>query len=92
MTESDGNAWRQTIFYPLYFAPRFGRGKALQLAVNSPPYRAGELDDIAYLDVSAVYDDSQGTIVLFIVNRHASEALELDIDYGGGADTKAGSR
>ncbi|WP_277810282.1 alpha-N-arabinofuranosidase [Chromohalobacter canadensis] len=83
MTESGGNAWRQTIFYPLYFASRFGRGKALRLAVDSPTYAVDELGDIPYLDVSAVHDDAQGTIALFIVNRHPDEALDLGVDLGG---------
>ncbi|MCK2045874.1 alpha-N-arabinofuranosidase [Chromohalobacter moromii] len=83
MTESGGSAWRQTIFYPLYFASRFGRGKALRLAVDSPTYPVNELGDVPYLDVSAVHDEAQGTIALFIVNRHPSDSLEFDVDLGG---------
>ena len=30
MTEPDGAAWRQTIYYPYYFASIYGRGTALQ--------------------------------------------------------------
>ena len=33
MTEPKGLAWRQTIYYPYYFASRYGRGEALQLGV-----------------------------------------------------------
>ena len=34
MTEPKGAAWRQTIYYPYYFASIFGRGAALQLDVQ----------------------------------------------------------
>lgn len=83
MTERDGGAWRQTIFYPLYFASRFGRGKALRLAIESPTYPVDELGDVPYLDVSAVHDETHEAITMFIVNRHPSDSLELAIDLGG---------
>ena len=38
MTEPGGPAWRQTTYYPYYFASRYGRGTALQLMVASPGY------------------------------------------------------
>ena len=38
MTEPGGAAWRQTIFYPYFFASVYGRGEALQLSVKSPGY------------------------------------------------------
>ena len=40
MTDPTGKAWRQTIYYPYYFASIFGRGTALNLAVSSPGYDA----------------------------------------------------
>ena len=36
MTEPNGAAWRQTIYYPYYFASRYGRGVALQLPSRPP--------------------------------------------------------
>ena len=36
MTEPGGAAWRQTIYYPYFFASVYGRGEALQLSVKSP--------------------------------------------------------
>ena len=38
MTEPGGPAWRQTTYWPFYFASLYGRGTALQLAVDSPTY------------------------------------------------------
>ena len=39
MTDPKGAAWRQTIYYPYYFASIFGRGTALNLVVNSSRLR-----------------------------------------------------
>ncbi len=70
MTEPKGPAWRQTIYYPYYFASRYGRGTALQLMVNSPGYDAEVADNVPYLDISAVHDEESGTLTFFAVNRH----------------------
>jgi alpha-N-arabinofuranosidase len=83
MTDPEGAAWRQTIYYPYYFASIFGRGTALQLGVNSPGYDADVADNVPYLDVSAVHDEAGKTITFFAVNRHATEALDLSIDLHG---------
>ncbi|MBZ5759314.1 MULTISPECIES: alpha-N-arabinofuranosidase [Rhizobium] len=79
MTVPGGPAWRQTIYYPYYFASVYGRGTALKLIVDSPTYAADGLGDIPYLDISAVHDDTSRTITFFIVNRHQQEALDLGI-------------
>jgi len=88
MTEPGGAAWKQSIYYPYYFASIYGRGTALQLGVTSPGYDADVADNVPYLDISAVHDRAADTLTFFAVNRHDSEALELDIDlrgFGGAA-------
>ncbi|OLP56971.1 alpha-N-arabinofuranosidase [Rhizobium rhizosphaerae] len=85
MTEPGGAAWRQTIFYPYYFASVFGRGTALKLMVDSPSYEVKDVGAVPYLDVSAVHDAASGHITFFLVNRHLTEALDLDVsllDFG----------
>ena len=83
MTEPMGAAWRQTIYYPYYFASRYGRGEALQLAVKSPGYDAAVADNVPYLDVSAVHDEKAGTLTFFAVNRHGAEAIALEAGLHG---------
>lgn len=82
MTERSGPAWRQTIYYPYYFASRFGRGTALDLVVDCPTYDSDAFADIPYADVAAVHTD-EGGITLFIVNRHAHEGVDLEISLTG---------
>lgn len=79
MTVPDGPAWRQTIFYPYYYASVYGRGTALKLMVDSPTYKADGVGSVPYLDVSAVHDEAKGNVTFFMVNRHLTEALDLDV-------------
>ena len=58
MTEPGGAAWRQTIFYPYFFASVYGRGEALQLSVKSPGYDSQVADNVPYLDISGVHDEA----------------------------------
>ncbi len=83
MTVEGGPAWRQSIYYPYLYASQFGRGKALNLAINSPAYDADFAKDVPYLDVSAVLSDTDGALTFFIVNRHPDEAMELDLSLEG---------
>ena len=83
MTEPNGAAWRQTIFYPYYFASRYGRGEALKLSVKSPGYDSQVADNVPYLDISAVHDAKGGMLTVFAVNRHGGEPLDLELGLEG---------
>ncbi|MCZ3376323.1 MULTISPECIES: arabinosylfuranosidase ArfA [unclassified Rhizobium] len=88
MTEDGGPAWRQTIYYPLYFASKYGRGYALRLVTDGPTYDSDEADDVPYLDVSAVHDEIGKMVTLFAVNRHPDIALDLDTRLEGFAGAR----
>ena len=83
MTDPMGAAWRQTIYYPYYFASIYGRGTALQLAQTGPTYKAEVAEAVPYVDVSGVHDEMGGTLTFFVVNRHETEALDLDLALEG---------
>ncbi|HEY4200140.1 MAG TPA: alpha-N-arabinofuranosidase [Devosiaceae bacterium] len=83
MTDPKGQAWRQTIYYPYYFASIFGRGEALQLVTNCPGYDADIADNVPYVDVSGVHNEEDGTIAFFAVNRHATETIDLEVALNG---------
>lgn len=88
MTEDGGPAWRQTIYYPLYFASKYGRGYALRLVTDGPTYDCDEGDDVPYLDVSAVHDVTGNMVTLFAVNRHPDSSLDLDTRLEGFAGAR----
>ncbi|MEF2073690.1 alpha-N-arabinofuranosidase [Consotaella aegiceratis] len=83
MTEPGGPAWRQTIFWPYYYASRYGRGTALQPVVDVPRYDAEAADDVPYLDLSAVHAADKGELTLFVVNRHPNQTMDLAADLQG---------
>ncbi len=83
MTDPKGAAWRQTIYYPYYFASIFGRGTALNLAVTCPGYAADISDNVPWLDISGVHDEAGGTVTFFAVNRHATDSLPVEISLLG---------
>jgi alpha-N-arabinofuranosidase len=83
MTETGGAAWKQTTYYPYQFASLYGRGEAMNVAVDGPMYDAQVADDVPYLDVSAVRAHDGKTLTLFVVNRHQTEAISVDFDLAG---------
>ena len=83
MTEPGGPAWKQTIYYPYFYASLYGRGRALDLAVVSPGYDSIHDDNVPFLDIAAVWDEAAGALTFFAVNRHPTEALETEISLGG---------
>lgn len=83
MTDPKGAAWRQTIYYPYYFASIYGRGTALQLSVDSPGYDAEVADKVPYVDISGVHDEAGKTLTFFAVNRHGSEKMDVKVSLEG---------
>ena len=79
MTEPGGAAWRQTIYYPYFFASVYGRGVALRLSVDIPRYDAEVADSVPYLDIAGVYNADANALTFFVVNRHPSETMETTI-------------
>jgi alpha-N-arabinofuranosidase len=81
---------KQTIYYPYLWALRYGRGKVLDLRVESESYpitAAGlradfaRSDQVPYLDVAATLDDSKGQVCLFMLNRDLESERELAVEW-----------
>lgn len=81
--EKGGAAWRQTIYWPYQLASLYGRGHALNVAVDGPTYDCAVADDVSYLDVSAVHNKQDSTLTLFVINRHPNETVDLDATLAG---------
>lgn len=80
MTEKNGPAWRQTIYYPFFHASKYGRGVVLQPLVDSPKHPTlthGEVTDIVSV---AVYNEEKEEVTIFAVNRNLEQELEMEID------------
>lgn len=86
MTENNGPAWRQTIYYPFQHAACYGQGVALDVDVRSPGYDNKECDLVPYLESVATYDAQGESLTVFAVNRSLTEPLQLQADardFGG---------
>ncbi|WP_375175080.1 alpha-N-arabinofuranosidase [Pseudooceanicola sp.] len=81
--ERGGAAWATTIYYPYQFASLYGRGTALNVAVDAPRYNAKAAQDVSYLDVAAVLAPDGGSITLFAINRSLDETMDLYVALHG---------
>jgi alpha-L-arabinofuranosidase len=92
MTRTGGPAWRQTTFYPFLHASRFGRGRALELRMDSPTYESARFGAVPFLDAIATVDEAAGEMSVFAINRSASEAADLELRLGGYEDWAVAER
>jgi len=82
MTEDGGPSWRQTIYWPFYYASLHGRGTSMSVRVDGPSYDNATYGEVPYLDASAVISEDESELSLFCVNR-GKEPLELDLRSAG---------
>jgi alpha-L-arabinofuranosidase len=82
MTRSGGAAWRQTIYWPFFYASKYGRGTSMNVKIDSPSYESKEFGSVPYLDASAVLSEDGRSLSLFCVNR-SREKMELDLRAAG---------
>ena len=80
MTEKNGPAWKQTIYYPFMHASVYGRGVALHPVISSPKYDSKDFTDVPYLEAIAVYNEENEELTIFAVNRDLEDALLLECD------------
>ena len=83
MTENDGRAWAQTIYYPFMFASRYGRGTSLRSSVVCDTYKTWDFDAVPYVDTSAVLSEDEKTLAVFAVNRSPEETVGIDLSAVG---------
>ncbi|WP_308257772.1 alpha-N-arabinofuranosidase [Pseudonocardia lacus] len=79
-SEPGGPAWRQTIFHPFALTSRLARGEVLQVRVDSPTQRTSRFGEVPVVDAVATHD--AGETSLFVVNRHRTEAVSLEVPVG----------
>lgn len=85
-TEPGGPAWRQTTFHPFALTSRLARGHVLRTEITSPTYPTTRYGDVPVVDAVATHDPDTGDVVVFAVNRHRSEPVELRVAIGAFGD------
>jgi alpha-N-arabinofuranosidase len=87
MTNADG-LFRQTIYYPYSWALQFARGAALNLLVESSTYEVAKMDPVPHVDVAGSFNNSDGSVSLFILNRDLANAHQIEINWEDHAPSK----
>jgi alpha-N-arabinofuranosidase len=80
MTATGGGSWRQTIFYPLLHASRYGQGASLAVQALSPSYENRQFGSVPLLEAAAAHDEENEALAIFAVNRSQEDALALTGD------------
>lgn len=80
MTEENGPAWCQTIYYPLLHASKYGRGIALQPVLTSTKHDTIDFTDVTDVESIAVWNDEKDEVTVFAVNRSLTDDIVLDLD------------
>ncbi len=80
MTERDGAAWKQTIFYPYQQTSLYGIGEALQTTVDVPTYDTEDIKNVPYLDCITIFNREACELVIFTVNKHQMDEIEVGLD------------
>lgn len=83
MTEENGPAWRQTIYYPYLHASKYGRGVALNTAMRSSKHDTKEFTDVTDVEAAAVWNDEEDELTIFAVNRDLIDEITLETDLRG---------
>lgn len=80
MTETDGPAWKQTIFYPFLHASKYGRGVALKPVVNTGKHDTSKHSDVTDIESAVVYNEEKDEVTIFAVNRNTKEDVSFEAD------------
>lgn len=71
--------FRNALFKSFYLYSNNCFGTALDVTTSCEKYNNSVFNDIPYLDVTAVLNDSTKTLVVNVVNRHETNAITADI-------------
>ena len=83
MTETDGPAWRQTIFYPFLHASKYGRGTSLTPVISTGTHDTTQHSHVTDIESVAVYNEEKGEVTIFAVNRNTESNIEFEADIRG---------
>jgi alpha-N-arabinofuranosidase len=74
----EGN-YKNSLFMAFYLYSNNCHGTALDVSTRCETYSNEIFDDIPYLDVSAAINESARMLILNVVNRHETDAIETEV-------------
>ena len=78
MTDDNGKAWKQTIFWPFMFASKYGRGYVLQGITDTSKYDTKWYTDVPDVDTAAVLSEDGEELTIFAINRDINDDIVLE--------------
>jgi alpha-N-arabinofuranosidase len=82
--------YKTSLYYPFSLYSNHCRGTALDVYTRCESYSNKVFKDIPYLDVTAVLNEANGTLVVNVVNRSETEAIPADVELQSGTFTGKG--
>jgi alpha-N-arabinofuranosidase len=82
MTDDNGKAWAQSIFYPFMQASTMGRGTVLTPITSAETYSTKEFHTVSYLDSIGVLNDAGNQVTVFAVNKSLDTPMQLHVGAG----------
>jgi len=79
ITEPEG-LFLQTIFYPLELYANYNGNISIDPYVDCNTYHSQKHGEVPYLDVSASYNSDKKVISLNVINRHATDSINVNIE------------
>jgi alpha-N-arabinofuranosidase len=83
MSEENGPAWRQTIFWPFARMAELATGQIMQTRIESDRYENARFGDTDLVDVSATWNEETGRAAFFFANRSLEEASDVEVALRG---------
>ena len=83
MTQTGGDVWAQTIFYPYMYASKYGRGISLKTVYKCETYQTSDKITVPYVDTSVIFNEEKREIIVFAVNRSLEEELDIQLNFEG---------
>lgn len=77
MTQKNGDAWRQTIFYPFMHASNHARGTVLTPMVEVATYDCEGFEAVPFLESIAVHNHQTQELVILAVNRSETQTMDF---------------
>jgi alpha-N-arabinofuranosidase len=80
LTEDGGPSWVQTIYWPFYYASKYGRGTVLDVRLEVPCYMNHLYGEVSYADVVLVHHEQDQELDVFMINRNLQEEMVLELN------------
>jgi len=90
MMITNGQLWKQSIYYPLQLFASHCYGSSINAFVVSDTFNTDKYKGVPYLDVSSSYNALAQTLVINVVNRHPVKSIQTVIENQYGTLDKKG--